>query len=174
MAPDVYAEALSACVAELSDEPSAPSRATPPRLLLLPSEPLSHLHLHHAVEAAGATVVAEDDWWGARAPGDDLDIRSAGSAREALLQKYWLDTAGAGVWPAEAREAWFRAQALRPEIDGVVFYLPPSDHQLGWDYPRLKAWLDERGKPSLLLRDDAAAVNGRAAITARVADWLGR
>jgi benzoyl-CoA reductase/2-hydroxyglutaryl-CoA dehydratase subunit BcrC/BadD/HgdB len=137
---------------------------------VITSEPLSHLALHEALEEAGALVVAEDDWWGSRAPGDDVPL--AGSAKEAIFRKYWLDVATAGVYPAEAREAWLRDNALRREVDGVVFYLPPSDHQLGWDYPRLKGWLDAHEKPSLLLRHDAADPTGAAAIRAEAATFV--
>ena len=77
---------------------------------MLPSEPLSHLHLHAALEAAGALVVAEDDWWGARAPGADVALTEP--PLEACCRKYWLDTPTANVYPAEAREAWFLAHAV--------------------------------------------------------------
>lgn len=167
MAPAIYADALSTYLSQLAADPSLAGR---PRLLVLPSEPLSDLHLHEVLEAAGALVVAEDDWWGARAPGGDVPL--AGSAHEAILQKYWLNSATSAVHPAEAREGWFEAHATRPDVDGVVFYLPPSDHQLGWDYPRLKGCLDARAGPSILLRHDAATPDGRAVIQAQAADWL--
>jgi benzoyl-CoA reductase/2-hydroxyglutaryl-CoA dehydratase subunit BcrC/BadD/HgdB len=165
--PNVYADALEMFVAELQPRPDLNRR---PRLLVITSEPLSHLALHRVLEDAGGLVVAEDDWWGSRAPGDDVPL--AGSAEEAIFRKYWLDVATAGVYPADAREAWLRQHALRGDVDGVVFYLPPSDHQLGWDYPRLKHWLDANGKPSLLLRHDAADEAGSAAIRAEVADFI--
>ena len=167
MEPRTYAEAIAGYVDELEPDAALSGR---PRLLVLPSEPLSDVHLHQALEDAGALVVAEDDWWGARAPGADVPLAS--SARESIFHKYWLDTASSAVLPAEAREAWFEAHAARPDVDGVVFYLPPSDHQLGWDYPRLRDWLAERGKRSIQLRQDAAQPEGRAAVTAQVAEWL--
>jgi benzoyl-CoA reductase/2-hydroxyglutaryl-CoA dehydratase subunit BcrC/BadD/HgdB len=167
MPPDAYAETLAAYLGHLQPDAELAAR---PRLLILPSEPLSHLHLHAALEAAGALVVAEDDWWGSRAPG--ADVQPGGSPAEAILRKYWLDTPTANVYPAEAREEWFVQQATREDVDGVVFYLPPSDHQLGWDYPRLKAYLDSTGKPSLLLRHDAATADGRDAIPAQLKPWL--
>jgi hypothetical protein len=37
----------------------------------------------------------------------------------------------------------------------VIFYLPPEDDVLGWDYPGLRKSLEQRGIPSLLLREDA-------------------
>jgi benzoyl-CoA reductase/2-hydroxyglutaryl-CoA dehydratase subunit BcrC/BadD/HgdB len=167
MAPENYAAALEQCLQELPESPNLTGR---PRLLVLPSEPLSHLHLHRTLEDAGALVVAEDDVWGSRAPG--ADVAPTGSALEGIFLKYWLDTPTSNVYPAETREAWFLAQLERPEVDGVVFYLPPSDHQLGWDYPRLKSVVEQRGKPSLLIRVDAADADGRETITQQVQTWL--
>jgi benzoyl-CoA reductase/2-hydroxyglutaryl-CoA dehydratase subunit BcrC/BadD/HgdB len=155
MAPDEYRRVLGDYVDGLASGQPLESR---PRLLIVTSEPLSHARLHQALESAGAWVVAEDDWWGARAPGADVPL--AGSAYEAVFQKYWLDTASQGVYPSAAREAWLRDHALRPEVDGVVFYLAPSDHQLGWDYPRLNDWLSDHGKATLLLRSDASTADG--------------
>jgi benzoyl-CoA reductase/2-hydroxyglutaryl-CoA dehydratase subunit BcrC/BadD/HgdB len=168
MPPDVYVETLAEYVATLDSETSLDGR---PRLLVLPSEPLSHVELHRALESAGALVVAEDDWWGSRAPGHD--IPPTGDALDGIFLKYWNDTATQNVYPAEPREAWFTAHAARPDVDGVVFYLPPSDHQLGWDYPRLKALLAALGKPTLLLRHDAATREGQTTIGEQVRAWLG-
>jgi benzoyl-CoA reductase/2-hydroxyglutaryl-CoA dehydratase subunit BcrC/BadD/HgdB len=134
------------------------------------AEPLQQVRLHETLEKAGGLVVAEDDWWGSRAPGDDVGF--AGSAMEAILRKVWLDTATANVYPPDAREAWLKREAQRPDIDAVVFYLPPSDLQLGWDYPRLVRELEAVGKPSLLLRDDASDETGRAAIASAVGSFL--
>jgi len=162
MAPQAYVDVLSACLSQLTPDSDLAHR---PRVLVLSSEPLSQLHLHRALEASGALVIAEDDWWGSRAPG--MDIASDAPLNEVILQKYWHDAANSQVTPAEPREVWFKANALRDEVDAVVFYLPPSDHQLGWDFPRLKAWLDDHAKPSLRLRSDDPAQ-----ISAELGGWL--
>jgi benzoyl-CoA reductase/2-hydroxyglutaryl-CoA dehydratase subunit BcrC/BadD/HgdB len=167
MAPESYAEALGAYVAELRPDSRLDDR---PRLLVVTSEPLAHTALHQALETAGAIVVAEDDWWGSRSPGEDVPL--AGSALEAIFRKYWLDTASSAVYPAEAREAWLKQQALRPDLDGIVFYVPPSDHQFGWDYPRLRLWLEHHHVRSLLLRWDATQPDGAAAISAATTRFL--
>jgi benzoyl-CoA reductase/2-hydroxyglutaryl-CoA dehydratase subunit BcrC/BadD/HgdB len=151
MHPVRYTQALERYLQELGPA-SAPKPA--PRLLVASSEPLSQLHLHRRLEEAGGLVVAEDDAWGSRAPGDD--IANGGDPKQALLQKYWHDTAHAGVSPREARQAWFLHQIQRCDLDAVIFYVPPGDHQFGWDYPRLAAQTTAAGKPSLLLRQDAA------------------
>jgi hypothetical protein len=127
--------------------------------------------LHEAIEAGGGLVVAEDDWWGARAPGSDVPL--AGVALDAVLQKYWLDTASDAVWPSRPREAWFKEQARRSEVDGVIFSIPPSDHQFGWDYPRLREWVADLGKPQLLLRADPTEPAGRQEAQRQVAQFVG-
>ena len=69
--PAEYRELLSSYLADLQPDPSLRNR---PRVLIVTSEPLSHTHLHTALEGAGAVVVAEDDWWGSRAPGADIPL----------------------------------------------------------------------------------------------------
>ena len=164
MHPAPYAQTLERYLQELGPAP-APKSA--PRLLIASSEPLPQLHLHQRLEEAGGLVVAEDDPWGSRAPGDD--IASAGDPKEALLQKYWHDTAHAGVSPREARQAWFLHQIQRSDLDAVIFYVPPGDRQFGWDYPRLAAQTTAAGKPSLLLRQNAAEA---AAVSGPVREFL--
>jgi benzoyl-CoA reductase subunit C len=164
MHPSRYAPALEQYLQELE---AAPALTPAPRLLVASSEPLSHLHLHQRLEEAGGLVVAEDDPWGSRAPGDD--IASAGDPKQALLQKYWHDTAHAGVSPRDARQAWFLGQFQRPDLDAVIFYVPPGDRQFGWDYPRLAAQVKAAGKPALLLRRDAA---DDAAVSGLISDFI--
>jgi benzoyl-CoA reductase/2-hydroxyglutaryl-CoA dehydratase subunit BcrC/BadD/HgdB len=168
MPPAAYKAALESYVAGLAaDGEATPAKS---RLLVVTSEPLDHTGLHEAVEAAGAVVVAEDDWWGARAPGGDLPL--TGSGREAVLLKYWMDTPTSGVYPPQAREAWFQQESARDDVDGVVFYVPPSDQLFGWDYPRLASDLAARGKRSILVRRDAAQPADRQAITKEVAEFV--
>jgi hypothetical protein len=42
-------------------------------------------------------------------------------------------------------------------IDGVVFYLPPEDYVVGWDYPRHRRFVEGLGIRSLVVREDAGA-----------------
>ena len=76
------------------------------------------------------------------------------------------------VSPRAPREAWLREQVERGDLDGVVFYVPPSDHLFGWYYPGLKEYLDERGVPSLLLREDVLEEAGRATIAALASEFV--
>jgi benzoyl-CoA reductase/2-hydroxyglutaryl-CoA dehydratase subunit BcrC/BadD/HgdB len=122
-----------------------------PRILIKGS-PLDSPELCAAIESHGAVVVAEDDWWGSRAAGRDIET-SLDPVR-AIFEKYYFDAPSPRVFPAEISDAWFVSKAS--EVDGVIFYLPQEDDVLGWDYPRLRAFLDHRAIPHLMVRSDSS------------------
>jgi benzoyl-CoA reductase/2-hydroxyglutaryl-CoA dehydratase subunit BcrC/BadD/HgdB len=118
---------------------------------------LNHRGLHQAVERHGAVVVAEEDWWGSRSAGKDIDDGSNDLIR-AIFEKRYLDTPSPRLFPFEVADAWFQQTSV-DEISGVLFYLPPEDCVAGWDYPRRRRYLDERGIPHLLVREDAMSIS---------------
>ena len=120
--------------------------------LLIKGPPLDNLDFCSSVEAHGAIVVAEDDWWGSRAAG--LDIDTAEEPIHAIFEKYYLDAPSPRIFPPEIGDDWFRQKAS--EVDGVIFYLPQEDDVIGWDYPRLRAFLDQRAIPHLMLRSQSS------------------
>ena len=139
-----YAELAAEAAAEIASRRPIPS----PRILIKGS-PLHHTGLHRAIESHDAVVVAEDDWWGSRAStheiAPDVDLVRA------VFEKYYCDAPS----PRALSNAWFLSASAN--VDGVIFYLPPEDDVLGWDYPGLQRALDQRGTPNLLLREDASA-----------------
>ncbi len=118
-----------------------------PRILIKGS-PLHHTGLHRAIESQGAVVVAEDDWWGSRTIIEE--IPEQGNLMQEIFQTYYRKAPS----PRDNSDAWFLSASAT--VDAVVFYLPPEDDVLGWDYPRLRQTLDQRGTPHLLVREDAA------------------
>lgn len=126
-----------------------------PRILIKGS-PLDSPDICAAIEAHGAIVVAEDDWWGSRAAGQDID--TAAEPIQAIFEKYYFDSPSPRVFPSAIADAWFHQKAS--EVDGVIFYLPQEDDVVGWDYPRLRALLDERAIPHLLLRAEPSDETG--------------
>lgn len=112
---------------------------------------LDHIGLHRAIESVGAVVVAEDDWWGSRSVGQE--VIAGPDPIVSIFEKYYLDAPSPRVFPPDSADEWFRREALQ-DIDGVVFYYPPEDDVFGWDFPRQKAFLQEKGIPSLLVRED--------------------
>jgi benzoyl-CoA reductase/2-hydroxyglutaryl-CoA dehydratase subunit BcrC/BadD/HgdB len=127
--------------------------------LMIAGASLNHRGLHKALEKHGAVVVAEDDWWGSRSAGEDIADES-NDLLKAIFEKYYLDTPSPRLFPFEIADAWFQ-QAATDGIDGVVFYLPPEDCVAGWDYPRRRQYLDEKGIPHLLVREDAMSISER-------------
>ncbi|HXX43338.1 MAG TPA: 2-hydroxyacyl-CoA dehydratase family protein [Candidatus Acidoferrales bacterium] len=123
--------------------------------LLIKGMPLHHPRLHQALEAHGAVIVAEDDWWGSRAvEANVVPGRGVASIISAIFENYYLHTPSPRVLPAAAADRWFQ-DSVRRRIDGVVFYLPPEDDVYGWDYPRQRDFLQTSEIPSLLIREDA-------------------
>ena len=124
---------------------------TGPRILIK-GPPLASPDFCTAVESHGAIVVAEDDWWGSRAAGSDIDTTI--DPVRAIFEKYYFDAPSTRVFPSEVADAWFHRKAA--EVDGVIFYLPQEDDVLGWDYPCLREFLDERSIPHLMLRRESS------------------
>jgi benzoyl-CoA reductase/2-hydroxyglutaryl-CoA dehydratase subunit BcrC/BadD/HgdB len=125
--------------------------------LMVSGASLNHRGLHRALEEHGAVVVAEDDWWGSRSAGDDIAWESC-DLLKAIFEKYYLDAPSPRLFPFETADAWFQ-QATAEGVGGVVFYLPPEDCVDGWDYPRRRRFLDDRGIPHLLVREDAGSIS---------------
>ncbi len=129
-----------------------------PRLIVAGAPPETPA-LHSLLEDMGAVVVWEEDAGGVMQPGGA--IRTGGDPLMAIAEKYQTDTSSARVFPLAAADEPFEA-AVRGGVHGVVFHLPPDDYVAGWDYPRRKRFLDERGVPSLVIRDDVAAMSDEA------------
>jgi benzoyl-CoA reductase/2-hydroxyglutaryl-CoA dehydratase subunit BcrC/BadD/HgdB len=141
--------------AQLAEEAATEISRRPPLhgvRILVKGSPLHHTGLHRAIESHGAVVVAEDDWWGSRTITKEIPEHT--DIVRAIFERYYIDAASPRVFPRETTDAWFLATSAN--VDGVFFYLPPEDDVLGWDYPGLRKTLDERGIPSLLVREDAA------------------
>jgi benzoyl-CoA reductase/2-hydroxyglutaryl-CoA dehydratase subunit BcrC/BadD/HgdB len=125
--------------------------------LLIAGSSLNHQSLHRALEQHGTIVTAEDDWWGSRSAGNDIPDASD-DLLQAVFEKYYLDTPSPRLGPSQIADAWFQ-QASTDGIDGVIFYLPPEDCVAGWDYPRRREYLEKKGIPHLLIREDARSIS---------------
>jgi benzoyl-CoA reductase/2-hydroxyglutaryl-CoA dehydratase subunit BcrC/BadD/HgdB len=125
--------------------------------LMIVGSSLNHRGLHLALERHDTVVVAEDDWWGSRSAGKDIEEGSSDHLK-AIFEKSYFDTPSPRVFPFEIADAWFQKESTN-DINGVVFYLPPDDCVVGWDYPRRCRFLDERKIPHLLVREDAGSVS---------------
>lgn len=120
--------------------------------ILIKGSPLHHTGLHRAVEMHRAIVVAEDDWWCSRSLGKEIGTQ--GDMVQSTFERYYMEAPSPRIFPRDVADAWYLAEVAK--VEGVVFYLPPEDDVLGWDYPELHRTLEQRGIPNLLVREDAA------------------
>jgi benzoyl-CoA reductase/2-hydroxyglutaryl-CoA dehydratase subunit BcrC/BadD/HgdB len=142
-----YAQLAYETATELSLRPSVRGVR-----ILIKGSPLHYTGLHRAIESHRAVVVAEDDWWSSRSI--TKEIASSGDMVRSIFETYYFDAPSPRVFPRKVADEWFLSTSAN--VDGVVFYLPPEDDVLGWDYPGLRKTLDQRGIPSLLVRENAA------------------
>lgn len=140
LAPDAYGPVLEAAIAKLPPKPLPGAR-----IMLIPSAELQDDAVHRLFEDAGAVVTVEDDLSGSR--GVLPDIATSGDPLAAIGARLYDDIPGPQVFPQERRFGWTFAQMAGPNIDGVAFYIPPSDRDFGWSYPRLRAAAETFGKP---------------------------
>jgi benzoyl-CoA reductase/2-hydroxyglutaryl-CoA dehydratase subunit BcrC/BadD/HgdB len=166
LSPEVYAGRLAQWLEAL---PDAPAHHDAPRFLLVPAVPLYHERLHTLVEAAGGVVEAEDDEWGARSAGPDIE--AAAMPAEAIFAHYY-NHACCPRMPQAEREAWLESKMAEGRLDGVIFYVPPSDQFFGWRYPDLKAHAERCGLPTLLIREEVLDPAAAPAIAAQIADFI--
>jgi 2-hydroxyglutaryl-CoA dehydratase, D-component len=108
--------------------------------------------LHRVVEEAGGYVIAEDDWRGSRAAGDQ-DVLTDTDPATALFEKYYYDEMSPRIERSRDRDAWFHREIGAGRVDGVLFSLPLEDDVVGWDYPRHCAFLEEHRVPSIVVRE---------------------
>lgn len=164
--PVDYRRALDAWSGQL---PTQARWASAPRLLVVSAVPLYHERLHLACEAAGANVVAEDDEWGTRRGVGQVD--AAADPLDALFAYYSEHVVSPRMLQPQ-RESWVRGVMAAGGLDGVLFYVPPSDQFFGWRYPELRQVAAACGLATMLVRDeilDDAAVPG---VTAQVAAFV--
>ena len=111
-------------------------------------------------------LVSEDDEWGARRAGPDIDANTA--PLKAIFSHYHNFASSPRMLKQE-RERWLLARLDEGNLDGVIFYIPPCDQYFGWRYPDLKSAAESKGLKTLLIRDDVFDVSAHPRISTQVA-----
>lgn len=158
MEPATYVDAVAAIT--VTEKPNCGAG-----LLVVSADPLSHPDLHHFLEECGGHVVAEDDLWGARI---GLDVAESGDPFESLVTAYLAEPRSLTSYPPEWAYAWFREAVVRSSVKGVLFRVPRSDAQLGWDVPHLRRIVEAAGKSWMVIGQDIKL----AETGARVRAWI--
>jgi benzoyl-CoA reductase/2-hydroxyglutaryl-CoA dehydratase subunit BcrC/BadD/HgdB len=119
-----------------------------PRIALM-GAPVDGPALHAAIESHGAVVVAEPGPWGLEAAaGNPMPVEDPFAA---LAERYRQCAIG----PRMPRAAMLQRFAqLIGDVDAVVVSLPPDDAVFGWEYPALRAWIEEHRLPHVCVSGD--------------------
>ena len=164
MSPTAYAAAVDGYLENLSPRADFENR---PKLLVVTSEPLSHTSLHATLEGTGAVVVAEDDWWGSRAPGSDVpwparparrSFANTGSIRPHRASTR-LKPAKPGSAKMRSAPGWLASSSISPRRttswDGII-----RDSSPGWRPARNRRSSCARMPPHLTAPTPSAVRRG--------------
>lgn len=165
MPAEDYIKAMDGALKSLPKEPRKG-----PRFAVMSSTALGDMRLHDAIEAGGATVVGEGDFWGSASV--TPDITPGNDPMQAIYEHYYTYVPNLSVYPASKRLKWFYETAVSPDVDGFIIHMPRSDRSLGWDYPRMRDFLYDNKKPHLMMREDSSNSKDAATITKKVADFV--
>lgn len=116
---------------------------------LIRGVPNDQINLHAALNQLNVNVLAEDDDWGARA-GLFPIFEDVLNPIEKVFEHYWRDVPCGRKFPAD--DSWFLEHVKKPEVDGVVFFLPEPEDVYGWSYPADLKVCRQYGKEALLVR----------------------
>lgn len=137
--------------------------------LLLTGSALDTDTIHRAVEAAGATITADDhgfgDWW-------HLDPVGGGDPMRALLEKYHLNAPSVRTYPRARGDSRLMDAAARGRVQAAIFLTHQWDDTLGFDFPTQRALLAERDIPCLFLKEQPYSTPDPVAVRHAVSGFL--
>jgi benzoyl-CoA reductase/2-hydroxyglutaryl-CoA dehydratase subunit BcrC/BadD/HgdB len=119
-----------------------------PRIAVM-GAPVDGPALHAAIESHGAVVVAETGPWGVEAAGGGAV--PADDPFTTIAERYRQCAIGPRTPRALMRH---RVAELLDEVDAAVISLPPDEAVFGWEYPALRAWMEEHGIPHVCVSAD--------------------
>jgi len=119
-----------------------------PRVALI-GAPMDGPALHAAIESHGAVVVAEPGPWGSDAALGDA--ASGDDPFTVIAERYRRWAIGSRTPRTTMRH---RLAHLIGSVDAVVVSLPPDDAVFGWEYPALRAWMEEHRLPHVCVSGD--------------------
>jgi benzoyl-CoA reductase/2-hydroxyglutaryl-CoA dehydratase subunit BcrC/BadD/HgdB len=128
---------------------AAPAHSESPARVLYSGTATDTTTFYAGIEAHGLRIVDDDQDFGARAVGPLVDEHAA--PLDALAQTYARRAPAPAGWSSEARRRYLLARIAACRPDGVLFYHAAYDHPPSWEYPLLRAAVEDAGVPSALI-----------------------
>lgn len=123
--------------------------------IILGGSPLDHAAVYEVIESYGATVVAEDHCWGARA--HELPVDGEGDPMLALASRFHRKPACSIGFPLSGHVETCARRAAAASADAAIFYVMEQDWTQVWETPSEVKRLRAMGLPVLHLSSQAYA-----------------
>lgn len=123
------------------------------RVVLIPPSSTASTSLHGLIEEAGASVVAEHDWYGSRSIAVQPSEESADVMAE-LVTLVAQSAATDRVHPMSRRMNWLKETLAGEPVDVVILAMDFSDGMRGWDTPHFERIAAAQGVPTLRIAVD--------------------
>jgi benzoyl-CoA reductase/2-hydroxyglutaryl-CoA dehydratase subunit BcrC/BadD/HgdB len=138
--------------------------------LFLGGSPLDHTRVYQAIEACGATIVAEDHCWGNRV----ADSYGEGPADPILElgRRFHRKPACSITLPLKATVQGCARRAAAASADAAIFYVMEDDWSQNWETPGEVKALGAAGVPALHLARQAYDGGDIEALKAAVSRFL--
>ncbi|MBN1383109.1 MAG: 2-hydroxyacyl-CoA dehydratase [Deltaproteobacteria bacterium] len=134
------------------------------------ASPLDHLQLYDIIESCGAIVVGEDHCWGNRY--SDVLINTAGDPFEALADRYHNKSPCPRMFPLSRRIDYCVNSAVSAGAQGAIINVYEFDEALMWEIPDAVKALEEKGIPSLHLRNQPYRIADPDLLTSRIREFI--
>lgn len=127
-----------------------------------------HAGFYAAIEATGATIVADDHGWGDRLA--QPDVAPSPRPLAALADHY--EALAPFIYPVEAATARTRDAALAAQPHGAIFHVLAGDEIKVWEVPDERAALQQAGLPVLHLKRQSYATRTAPAVHQQIATFV--
>lgn len=138
--------------------------------VFMAGSPLDNLQLYEILESSGVMVVAEDNCWGNRY--SDIPIDTTLEPLEAVIDRYHNKSPCNRMYPMSRRIDYCIQNALAARAQGVIFNTYKNDAAEALETPAKRKALEEKGIPSLYLKNQPYLINEPEKIKTGVSEFV--
>jgi len=137
--------------------------------IFVEGSPLDNLQIYEIIESCNALVVAEDNCWGNRS--FDVPVKASLDPMEAIIDMYNNKPPCPRIHPLNRRIKYCVDNAIEAKAQGVIFNVMANDSQ-AWDIPDEIKALEEKGIPSLYLKNQPYMITDPEELKASIANFI--
>ena len=138
--------------------------------LFVESSPLDHMQLYDIIESYGTIVVGEEHCWGNRYSDGLIDTTL--DPFEAIIDRYHNKSPCPRMFPLSRRIDYCVNGAVSAGAQGVIINVYEFDEALMWEIPDTVKALEEKGIPSLHLRNQPYRIMDPELLSPRIGEFI--